>query len=600
MAIKKFKDFTGWLNLNQPSQIEDNELTIAKNVFYNNAKQLQSRRGYTTFWDQIGSNPITSYFFFQRDDNLDRIAVCHAGNNAYAFDWTNWSSIASNLQSHETIPGLTDNRTRWDYAVYKNVIYMCDWVNPYAKYDGTTYSEINITNNGTCTFDNSTDYVEDTGSSLSDNDTVYFTNSWGALPAELEEYRVYYVKAVDADNFQLTTSPWGTAIDFTDDGTGTTTYFVVNEPRCRYIQYLGDRLYWAGDDANPSTLYYTNAAPTNWENINQNSVVVGWDEQGRINGLNEYSQIVLAFKDSKVYGVNVATPSADPVDSQTGGYADRTIHVVGNSMAYFNERGVDTLQRRSGVDWVAAIESEPLSERVRELIKMIEEKQYNSGCAWYIKKLNNYYFSFDTDNDNRPDTTLVYNSTVGAWTQYTYPALYDYGYYINSSWEFQYLFASASGGQMYQMEYGFDDDWVTIDTEAQTKPRDFNDPAQEKMFEFIDVTWYKQEWWEVEITPIIDWDASSIGTVTDSQLDLDEPSGVLGVDALGINPLGVKVWDSSSDLPMYKFTVRIPFYVRGSNIAVNIKASGTQWILDKIRVGVEWEVFTIFWYDNIL
>jgi hypothetical protein len=30
----------------------------------------------------------------------------------------------------------------------------------------------------------------------------------------------------------------------------------------RYTQYLGDRLYATGDDQNPSTLYYTDATPT--------------------------------------------------------------------------------------------------------------------------------------------------------------------------------------------------------------------------------------------------------------------------------------------------------------------------------------------------
>ena len=44
MAIKQYQNFNGGLNLNQSTDIADNELTIAKNVFYNNSKQIQSRR----------------------------------------------------------------------------------------------------------------------------------------------------------------------------------------------------------------------------------------------------------------------------------------------------------------------------------------------------------------------------------------------------------------------------------------------------------------------------------------------------------------------------------------------------------------------------
>jgi hypothetical protein len=89
---------------------------------------------------------------------------------------------------------------------------------------------------------------------------------------------------------------------------------------------------------------------------------------------------------------------------------------------------------------------------VRELTKLIEERQYNSCASKYIKALNNYYFSFDTNNDNVPDTHLVYNSAVSAWTQYVMPPLYDYGEYMDDNQAPQYLFASASGGQMFEFE----------------------------------------------------------------------------------------------------------------------------------------------------
>jgi hypothetical protein len=38
-----------------------------------------------------------------------------------------------------------------------------------------------------------------------------------------------------------------------------------------------------------------------------------------------------------------------------------------------------------------------------------------------------------------------------------YPNIYDYGYYINEDKQRQFLFSSASGGQFYEMEYGFND-----------------------------------------------------------------------------------------------------------------------------------------------
>ena len=144
-----------------------------------------------------------------------------------------------------------------------------------------------------------------------------FVETSGTLPAEVIEYTVYTITKIDNDNFTLSTSEGGSVLGFTDNGSGTLQFQKLTQPRLRYIQYLGDRLYGAGDDNNPSTLYYTDATPITGINISQNAVVIGGDEQGVINGLNQYGQIVLAFKSDKIYSVNVAGSSVDAIDSQT-------------------------------------------------------------------------------------------------------------------------------------------------------------------------------------------------------------------------------------------------------------------------------------------
>ena len=80
------KDFRGGLNLTQDTVIKDNQFTILKNFYYNASQQLETRRGYRTFGNSIGNNPITSYHFFQRDDTLATQALCTAGTNMYKYD----------------------------------------------------------------------------------------------------------------------------------------------------------------------------------------------------------------------------------------------------------------------------------------------------------------------------------------------------------------------------------------------------------------------------------------------------------------------------------------------------------------------------------
>jgi len=507
-------DFKGWLNLSTTSDIADNEFQIANNVFYNQKGQIQTRYGYTKFGNAVGSNkPITSYFFYQRDDTLATTALCVSGTNMYKYDeWTgNWSSIKSGLTEYEVAPA--SHRTRWDFAVYKNIIYMCNGVDDYASYDGATY----------------------------------------------------------------------------------TTYWA--QPNIRYITYIGDRMFWAGDDTTPSTLYYTGAAPANANTINTNVVIVGGDELGRINGLNELGNIILALKSGKIYSIDVTNQRAEPIDAQTGWYSDRTIANVANSLVYLTDRWVDTLRPRQWVAGASALESQPLDANVRELTSKIIESQLNANCAWYIKKLNNYYISITTNGSNIPDSTLVYNSLVNAWTQYSYPWLYDFGVYIDTDWVYHYLFASSTTDQIYEMESGFDDDWTAIPVEIKSKDFDFGEPWQFKTYSYVDITGQKSRFSVIDLTIEVDWEVVGGGQISD-----DNITSTTVVETLGTRPLGIDTLTgtASEEIELFPFIVRVPLYATGNTINFGMSSESGVWILQKVRMWVNAEPIDVFGYENII
>lgn len=594
--IKNYNDFTWWLNLSQSTTIGDKDFVIAKNVFYNNARQLQTRRWFRTFGNQIWSSPISSYFFYQRDDNQLRNAICVAGSSMYRLDPSTltWSQIASNLIEFETISTRLWRRTRRDFCVYKNIVYMTDWVNPYCTYD-SAFSALLATAE-TATVDSTTNIFTKSAHWLINGDEIRFTTTW-TMPWGVTAYQVYYIVDKTINEFKVSTTYWWSAVDVTTNWTGTLSYQKLSQPRYRYIQYLIDRIFGAWEDRNPITLYYTNAAPAWWNTIDTNAVVVGWDESGIINGLSEYSQSVLTFKDNKVYVVDVTYNKADAIDTQTGWYSDRTISNVANWLVYFNERWIDTLQSRDGVSWVWAIESQTLSDKIRDIVKGLQPKSYNSSTARYIKSLNNYYRSFDLDGDDIPDTHFVYNSLVGSWTQYTLPNIFDYWYYIDDNGNKQFLFASASGGQMYEFEYGYDDAGVPIDAEIQTKNFDFNDPAQLKTFDFVDIVWRKQEEWEIEISVIVDDEAVWWTTVTDAHINTNYSPLSLWVSALWVEPIGASTEEEW--IKLYPYTIRVPFYARWSTISVNLKSTWVQRIFEKMRISVNGEPVQVIDFSNI-
>ena len=593
--LKIFNNFSWGLNTNTSDAIGDKDLVVANNVFYNPAGQIQTRRGYRTFGSQIGSNPITSYFFFQRDDSGSKIALCSSWGSMHVLTAGTWNSIANNLMEYETYPWKTTHRTRWDYTVYKNVVYMCDWVNPYCKYWSSTFSQIGVSAWVVATADNTTDLFTAVAHWLAVNDELYIT-AGTTMPTGLTAYQVYYISTVpSADTFSVSTTPNWTAINFTSNWVWTLTFYELTEPRTRYISINQWVCRSAGEDLNPLSLYYSAALTwlSNLDNINSNVAIIWPSEEWVINWLWEYAQGVVVPKSSKVYYASLATGSfvSNPIDTQSGWYSDRSINSVWNSLVYFNERWIDSLVKRTGVDGAGALESQALSSKIRELIDNIQTVSYNSSCAQYVKESNNYHFMFDSNGDDVPDTMVVYSSLTGGRSTYNFPEIYDFGTYIDDDGNKQYLFASANGWQMFEYEYWFDDNWSAIEATVQTKNYDF----WEWMFEYIEIEWRKEDGDDITVTPVIDQEDQGDWLVENSDLSLTNSI------SLWVSPLATVVvgWEGTESLELFRFKVRLPLMIRWSTIWVKLNSEWVQRILEKATVNHNWESTDVFAFNNI-
>jgi hypothetical protein len=76
----------------------------------------------------------------------------------------------------------------------------------------------------TVTFTNGTNTINASAHGLSNDAVIELSNSGGALPAELADSTKYFVVNAGTNTFQVSTTQGGTAVSFTDDGTGTS-YF---------------------------------------------------------------------------------------------------------------------------------------------------------------------------------------------------------------------------------------------------------------------------------------------------------------------------------------------------------------------------------------
>jgi len=464
------------------------------------------------------SLPVTSYFFFQRDDTLVRTAIAAVWTNMFHYDETStyWDLIKTSLTQFETATWRTTERTRWSFAVYRNIIYMCNWVDNYMDFNWVVATEY----------------------------------AW--------------------------------------------------QPNFRYLLYVSDRIIWAWDDSNPSTLYYDNTAQADAQTPNANSVVVWWDELWEINWLHELWALILAFKDKKVYSINLSTPSATWLDTQNGWYSSRTIENVWNSLFYFTDEWVNFLKQRNWVSWSAAIESQPLTEDLREFINDITPKQYNANAWHYIKSLNNYYFSFNTLNDNIPNKTIVYSSLIWkSWSEYTYQPIYDYWFYIDTNGVVRDLIATL-WWQMVEIETWFDDLWIEILHELTTKEYDFWDISVFKSYNSVDISWLKNEGSTINIELFVDWETVNTYEITDTQLDIDITAITIWTKELWTGTIWWWEW-TWNDIDLFPYKIRLPLFYSWSKIQIKMssEAASTVWTLDKMRMDFTTESMDIFPTANL-
>lgn len=507
--LKELTNLTWWINTSKESLRKDSEFYDIVNMYYNRRGALETRRGTKNFADNVGTDPFTSLFFFQRDDTGDRYLIGVAGDTMYKYvEGTNsWSSIKTGLTKFEA-DGVT--RTKWSFAVYKNIIYMCDGINNYAKWDGTTYTEY------------------------------------------------------------------------------------AGTPKFRYIQYMWDRIFGAWVDSTPNTLYYTSAAAGDANNP-ANLVVVGGDENGRINSIKELGTFICAGKTQKIYSINVSAPSSTPIDSRSGIQSHRSIQNVEGSLLFFNEFGLDTLKQTSAISGTQALGTKILSENIRELFANVQPSSYKTNCSLYAPLLNNYYFSFDANNQGLTDTTVVWSSSFGSFVRYNIPSANDYCTYTDEDGNYRYLIAPSAGGQIIEIEKWYDDRGVDQEFECDYRTKFGTDDF--KTVSWVQIRGRKSLWVPAYLDITIDGNSSWVYTIDDSFIEpnaspypvWESPIGTLSIG--GGSGLG-------TNIDTYEFSLRLPVEQTGQELGVRIYGNESPLVfsLEQMRVEVNREVISLF--DN--
>lgn len=169
---------------------------------------------------QLATRPGGSVVTFSDDGsgtNYYHLAMRTDGGGGVEGNYAGYSrgSLTNNLTNFPAASGGSkSNATAWVLGAPTGA---SDELAEWAVYDA------DVGSGNAVTFTNATNVLNDTSHGLSNGDPILLQTD-DTLPAELEANRVYFVINANANDFQIADTEGGSAIAFTDDGTGNHTW----------------------------------------------------------------------------------------------------------------------------------------------------------------------------------------------------------------------------------------------------------------------------------------------------------------------------------------------------------------------------------------
>lgn len=342
----------------------------------------------------------------------------------------------------------------------------------------------------------------------------------------------------------------------------------------KYITVANDVGVLSGVAADASTVFYTNANPTDFTSF-PNFEPVNEDDGQIITGARMVGPLLIAFKERSNYIINLfSTPvTISTTDYDGGCKSDRSIVRVENDTYFLSENGITSLAQREGTS--GAVRGSSMSDNIRNNLRNLSNR--NLSCATYWPKTSNYYFAIDDENSGQNRTVYVRSiKAQGAWTRWKGVNANEFCIWTDSSDVEHLLIANPYGGQVVELETGFTDQGNPIEWRITTKTYDFNQPGRLVVYERADFGGFHSEQSTAEATVAVVNVSEVTKTKTISYSATKDGTGnsvlsTLGNRTLGSTPLGGSGIDElAGDLTLYPFYRYMPLYFTGRYAAAEI------------------------------
>lgn len=215
-------------------------------------------------------------------------------------------------------------------------------------------------------------------------------------------------------------------VNWTCDATSTLKAPGASVPNGKYLAMHESRVVIAGDETNPSTLYWSEVQvgvgtlPCNW--LIENQQLFDPDDGDVITGVGKVGSNLLVFKRHKIFVVyDLATGANRRLSTNIGCVASRSIVETPEGTFFLSDHGV-YVTNGSGVQFV--------SDQITPTLQAISNKSTASGVFFE----NHYYLAFpdDPQGDEGVTFTYDYDLVLKSWWRHSISA-WDFTVRFNGS-----------------------------------------------------------------------------------------------------------------------------------------------------------------------
>ena len=331
----------------------------------------------------------------------------------------------------------------------------------------------------TFTVDAGTDTITSAAHGLLNGDIITVSAAT-TIPTGLAASTNYYVRDKGDNTFKLSATSGGAAIDITDTGTGTLTWYnwdpfnVANFPSgAKFALEFKDRIHVGGFDNNPdrvdiSGIANSNTRTVSWTVDNKFILLEQEDGGGGLTGIAKVPGYVLYFKKRTMKRYDGS--SAYPEDMINHGVISQECIVVADTICFFaNNKGAWATE--------GGKPKKISTFNVDKVIKSLSAANWATVASGTDEE--HVYWSFSSVTMNKEtfaNVVLKYNINQNTWDIRQYPTMHRvYTKYIDSSGE-EFLTTGDDDGNVLKLNIGTTDNGTPITFSVETQDWTFGFP----------------------------------------------------------------------------------------------------------------------------